>query len=169
MNKNLLAFWLSACFVFGLDRITKVWAERSLVPGEKVPGIAGWYDWSLYYNPGAAGGIFSGHTEFLITVSALAVLALVWYMKKGGHDGNLWLQVGLGLMLGGALGNLFDRVFYHHVIDFINPIGESYIFNIADKGIRYGLYLGLVGLIVSRRNLKRAAKKHAAPEQTLEQ
>lgn len=170
MNKNLLVFWLSACFVFGLDRVTKVWAERTLALGEKVTGIEGWYEWSLYYNPGAAGGIFSGHVEFLITVSALAVFSLVWFMKKGVHDSNAWLQIGLGLMLGGALGNLFDRVFYHHVIDFINPIGESYIFNIADKGIRWGLYLGLVGLWLSRRNLKRAAKKQvSSSERTLEQ
>ncbi|ASS75899.1 signal peptidase II [Tumebacillus algifaecis] len=169
MNKNLLVFWLSASFVFAFDRVTKVWAERTLTLGEKVPGIDGWYEWSLFYNPGAAGGIFSGHLEFLITVSALAVIALVGFMVKGRHDRNLWLQIGLGLMLGGALGNLFDRVFYQHVIDFINPIGESHIFNIADKGIHWGLYLCLLGLWLSRRKLNKAAQASAPEQQRLEQ
>ncbi|MFD2170854.1 signal peptidase II [Tumebacillus lipolyticus] len=162
MNRSQLVFWISTCFVFAVDRVTKVWAERTLQVGESVPGIDGWYDWTLYYNPGAAGGIFSGQLGFLIIVSSLAILALIWYMRKGQHDNNLVLQLGLGMMLGGAIGNLFDRVFYGHVIDFINPIDKSYIFNLADKGIRYGLYLGLIGLLLVSWKRRRAAKRLAA-------
>lgn len=153
MSVRHLLFWLVACIVFGLDRITKVWAETRLTLGRSVPGIEGWYEWTLYYNPGAAGGIFSGYVELLILISLAAAAGIILYVYKGAHDANLWLMLGLGLMLGGTAGNLFDRVMYHHVIDFINPVGETYIYNIADKAIRWGLYVSLVGLWLARRKV----------------
>jgi len=153
VSKSYSLFWLAACFVFALDRVTKRWAEHSLRLEESQPGIDGWYQWTLHYNPGAMGGILSGQIGFLILISCLTVAFILWFVHKGPHNRNLWLMIGFGLMIGGALGNLFDRVLYHHVIDFIHPVGETYIYNIADKGIRWGLYLGLFGLWKSNRRL----------------
>jgi signal peptidase II len=151
MNRKYLLFWLTACLVFALDRITKIWAETSLFLGDSVPGIPGWYEWTLYHNHGAAGGLLHGQVELLVFISVLALTLILWYLYKGNPNANWWIILGLGLMTGGALGNLFDRVFYHYVIDFINPVGRPYIYNIADKGIRWGLYLSLFGLWRTRK------------------
>lgn len=151
MRKNYALFWLAASLIFALDRVTKVWAESTLSLGESVPGIRDWYEWTLYHNTGAAGGVLSGHVELLIFISVIAIAGILWFVHRGDHDANVWLLTGLGLMIGGALGNLFDRVCYHYVIDFIDPVSRDYIYNIADKGIRWGLYLGIFGLWRSRR------------------
>lgn len=142
-------FWLSCLFVFGLDRATKIWAESSLQLHESVPAILGAVQWTLMHNPGAAGGILQGYIELLIAISTLAVLMIVWYVYKGPHDRNLCLLLGLGFMCGGTLGNLFDRIFFQYVIDFIDPIGGNVVYNIADKGIRWGMYLTLAGFAVA--------------------
>jgi signal peptidase II len=139
--------------VFALDRVTKIWAESRLYLGDHVAGIPGWYDWTLYHNPGAAGGLLHGHIELLVLISVLAIASILWYLYKGKPNANWWMILGLGLMTGGALGNLFDRVFYQYVIDFISPVDRTYIYNIADKGIRWGLYLSLFGLWRSRKRV----------------
>ncbi|PWK11590.1 signal peptidase II [Tumebacillus permanentifrigoris] len=158
MERNYLFFWLSACLVFAVDRLTKVWAERNLQLGDSVTGIDGWYQWTLYHNPGAAGGIWSGHSGWLALISILAVLGILWFIYRGPHDRNLLLLLGLGLMFGGALGNLYDRVLYAYVIDFIDPVGKTYVYNLADKGIRWGLYLSIIGLWCSGRTLAKESQ-----------
>jgi signal peptidase II len=149
MSRRGLLSGLMAAVVFALDRITKMWAVATLPYGEDVPGIASWVEWNLHYNPGAQGGMMSGQVEVLIAISAMATAALVWFVLWGPRKCNVWLQVGLGAMLGGTLGNLFDRVFYQHVIDFIHVVGSDVIFNVADKGIRWGLYCSFVGLLAA--------------------
>jgi len=151
--KSCMLFWLSASFLFGVDRYTKQLATAHLEPEERVTGIAGWYDWVLHYNPGATGGVFSGQSPLLILISSIAVLILIGFALRGGTNGSLWLMLGLGLMLGGTLGNLFDRILVGAVIDFIQPIGDNVIYNLADKGIRWGLFLSLFGLWRSQRAL----------------
>lgn len=151
-------FWLPVCFVFAIDRITKLWVSHTLRVGESVIGIPHWYRWTLYHNPGAAGGIFSDHLGVLIAIALVAVVGIVWFIYRGPHNANVWLFMGLGLMMGGAVGNLFDRLVFRYVIDFIDPIGGTYIYNLADKGIRYGLYLGLFGLWRSGRMIAKESK-----------
>ena len=156
-------FWLSCLFVFGLDRATKEWAERSLPYHESVPGVEGLVQWTLLHNPGAAGGLLHGYVELLIAISTLAVLMIVWYAYKGPHDRNLCVLLGLGLMCGGTLGNLFDRIFFQYVIDFIDPIGGTFVYNIADKGIRWGMYLSLAGFVLAElRKLIEQRRKNMA-------
>lgn len=153
MKGSYWFFWLSAVFVFGFDRLTKIWAQSALTLGDSVVGVKGWYDWTLFHNDGAAGGIWSGHTDWLALISIMAGVAILWFIYKGPHDRNRWLLLGLGLLFGGALGNLYDRLFYHYVIDFIDPVGANYIYNLADKGIRWGLYVSILGLWLSGKRL----------------
>ncbi|KEO83215.1 signal peptidase II [Tumebacillus flagellatus] len=158
MKGSYLFFWLTASLVFGLDRLTKIWAESTLTLGNSVVGLDGWYHWTLYHNPGAAGGLWSGHADWLALISILAGLAILWFIYRGPHDRNIWLLLGLGLMFGGALGNLYDRLFYQYVIDFIDPVGANYIYNLADKGIRWGLYLAVLGLWFSGKRLAKESQ-----------
>jgi len=144
MTWRHLFFWCTASVGFGVDRVTKIWAERTLPLDTPVPGLPG-YEWYLHYNEGAAGGL-DVPLGLLIGIGISAVLLLTWFAWAGRHDRNVWLLSGLGLMLGGTLGNLFDRVLLHAVIDFIHPIHDTVIYNVADKCIWWGLYLAVFGL-----------------------
>jgi len=92
-------------------------------------------------NTGAAFGILQGSTLFLIIVSCVAVLAITAYLR--------YYPFALALILGGTIGNLIDRVFLGHVIDFID-VGFWPVFNIADSANTVGVIL-LVWQLLRRR------------------
>jgi len=133
MSKKL--FLISSGALFALDRLVKcLWADaqRTLIPG--VIALHG------TRNTGMAFGLFSGRTLPLILLSAALLLGLVWYVKT--HAQSRLEQLGLGLMVGGALGNLFDRIAYGHVIDMLELLFfDFFIFNVADVGITLGALL----------------------------
>ena len=133
MSKKL--FLISSGALFALDRLVKcLWADaqRTLIPG--VIALHG------TRNTGMAFGLFSGRMLPLILLSAALLLGLVWYVKT--HAQSRLEQLGLGLMVGGALGNLFDRIAYGHVIDMLELLFfDFFIFNVADVGITLGAVL----------------------------
>lgn len=124
--------------LYAADRITKHWAEASLVVGDAVPVIGGLLSWSLHYNPGAA---FSMGTRFTIGLSLLSVLVLVGLVFVAAPRVRSWLAaLAVGALLAGVAGNLTDRLFgapgplRGHVVDFIAVRGFA-IFNVADMAI----------------------------------
>lgn len=126
---------LVALAVFALDRWTKLWALSHLALGSSQPVIGRLVTWTLIENSGAAFGLFSGATFAFIIAAVLAVGALLYALRT--RPG--WLvQVGIGGLLGGALGNLYDRIVMHRVVDFIDVHVWPYIFNVADIGITLG-------------------------------
>jgi len=139
---KFLAFLL-ALVVLGLDQWTKNVAEASLhynFPVEVLPVL----DWTLRYNPGAAFSFLAdagGWQRWFFTVIAgsVSVALVVWIAKLKTHEKIL--GVGLALVLGGALGNLYDRIVLGHVVDFISfHWNDAYFpaFNIADTAISVG-------------------------------
>ncbi|MFT7406292.1 signal peptidase II [Zhongshania sp.] len=148
-------FWLLvATAVVVLDQITKYFANTMLdyaSPVEIFPVL----NITLHYNPGAAFSFLSdagGWQRWLFSVIALAVSAYicVWLMRLRREQ---WLlSLALALVLGGALGNLWDRLFLGYVIDFVSVHwGDSYFptFNIADAGISVGACLLLLDMVVN--------------------
>lgn len=142
-------FWLVlviAVAVILLDQGTKWWAETSLEPGVSVPFIGELIRFQLVYNPGAA---FSIGTDFtwifaiLAALGAVAVVGFAWRVRSWA-----W-AVSLGLLLGGAITHLGDRLFREpgfgigHVVDFI-AYGNWFIGNVADIAIFAGAVLLLV-------------------------
>jgi len=127
-----------------LDQVTKVWALNALTPGDPVDVIGPWIRLNLIRNPGAAFSLGDGST-WLLTVVSLAILA--WVVVAARKVGNLPWAIALGLLLGGALGNLMDRLLREpgpgrgHVVDFIDYFGW-FIGNVADIAI-----VGAAGLI----------------------
>tara|TARA_R110001592_G_scaffold315880_5_gene592053 strand:- start:7781 stop:8305 length:525 start_codon:yes stop_codon:yes gene_type:complete len=148
-------FWLLvAATVIVLDQITKYFANTMLdyaSPVEILPVL----NITLHYNPGAAFSFLSdagGWQRWFFSVIALAVSAYicVWLMRL--RRDQWLLSLALALVLGGALGNLWDRLFLGHVIDFISVHWEdSYFptFNIADAGISVGAGLLLLDMVVN--------------------
>ena len=141
-----LAFWPALGIVACGDFITKRIAEATLAPHVPHPLVGDWVRFTLLYNTGAALNISLG--EFSrVGLSAIAVMMLAvlyrMYRQLAAHDA--WQAVALGLIAGGALGNLLDRIrSANGVVDFID-VGTSgwrfYTFNVADAGVTVGAVL----------------------------
>ncbi len=147
--------------LLGADRVTKILAERTLAFGDSVPLIPGFFQLTRVHNTGMAFGMLDdvaiGSKAWILTgVSAALIGVIVWFAVKAGPLSR-WTAAGLTLMLAGALGNMWDRIAYGHVVDFLDAyIGEAHwpVFNIADATICAG-----VGLLI----LESVAEFRGAP------
>ena len=143
---------LLALLVIGLDQWTKGLAQASLEYGRPL-GVLPVLDFSLHYNPGAAFSFLSSaggwqRWFFSAVAVAVSVLLVVWLSRL--RAGEWLLGLSLSLILGGALGNLWDRLALGHVVDFISVhYGGAYFpaFNLADSAITLGATLMIVDVI----------------------
>jgi signal peptidase II len=137
-GRRALTLYGIAAVVLALDRITKVLAERDLQDGpvELIPGVL---DLRYTTNPGGAFGLFGGIPWLFVAISAAVIVAIVLASRRLPATAS---AVGLGLVLGGAMGNLIDRAirgpgFSGEVVDFID-LQVWPIFNLADSAIVVG-------------------------------
>jgi signal peptidase II len=137
-GRRALTLYGIAAAVLALDRFTKVLAERNLQDGpvELIPGVL---DLRYTTNPGGAFGLFGGIPWLFVAISAAVVVAIVLASRRLPTTAS---GVGLGLVLGGAIGNLIDRAirgpgFSGEVVDFID-LQVWPIFNVADSAIVIG-------------------------------
>jgi len=141
---------LIAVIVVLLDQLTKWWVVEFISPWQPVPILDGFFQLVHWRNSGAAWGIFRDYNAVLAVISVLTVLALYWFRHSFGIERPAagWA---LGLISGGIIGNVIDRVRLHCVVDFLDfHIGEHHwpAFNLADSAICAGVVLYF---IVSRR------------------
>jgi len=148
-HPQLKWLWISMTVII-LDQATKQIAEARLIPHQPV-NLFPYFDWYLTYNTGAAFSFLAsagGWQRWLFTVIAIVISAvIVQWLRKLPTEETL-TAISLSLILGGAIGNLIDRVYLGHVIDYIQVWLGSYpwpAFNIADAAIS----VGAVMLIVS--------------------
>ena len=148
-----------------LDQLTKMIVDRTMSLHQSIPIIDGLFNLTYVRNTGAAFGIFAGSHEafrlpFLILVSVLA-LGFVVVMLKRLRDEETGLITALSLIIGGAIGNLIDRVLYGEVIDFLDFYWSNYhwpAFNVADSCITIGVLITLFYLIKAKGEDPFAAK-----------
>ena len=132
-----------AAVVLVLDIVTKVLAVRLLTPGQPVSIIGDTVTWTLVRNSGAAFSMATGYTWVLTLVATGVVFGIIW---MGRRLVSPWWAIGLGMILGGAMGNLVDRFFRSpgplrgHVVDFLS-IGWWPVFNVADPSVVGGAIL----------------------------
>lgn len=152
---RLCVVWGTALVWTALDQLVKQWALSALWSGEREV-ISGLLWFNLVRNPGAAFGLFPGGKGFFVAIGVLLIGVGVWApLVMGGKRFNLGL-VGLGVLVGGGVGNLMDRLFRGgQVVDFID-FRFWPIFNFADMGIVIGTGLVFVYLV---RNLFRPEAK----------
>lgn len=146
----LLACYLGVVIV---DRATKFWALATLSPGRSVP-LTSFLDATLVFNRGAAFGVGAGLTPVLIGIRLLVALGVFWAVRSIPGIGGLG-AASLGLIGGGALGNLIDHFAYGHVVDFLD-LGWFPVFNIADCGIVVGGIVLAVVVLLAERSSGRA-------------
>lgn len=159
--------WIAAA-MFALDRLTKWVVEGQLALGESVPVWPGVFHLTHIRNPGAAFGILPNQTVFFIVVT-LVVIAVIIYLGPKAKNYPV-LRLALGLQLGGALGNLVDRLRYGSVTDFLD-FRVWPVFNIADSAIVVGGILLAYYLLrtENREEPRSQQKEHMGKEAVLEQ
>lgn len=130
-----MRFWITLSAVFLLDQVSKAWIAGRFSVGESHTLVEGCLWLTYIRNPGASFGMLQGQTWLFLGLAMVMVLALVYYHVK--YHPESWLQYSLGLMAGGSLGNMLDRLRYRAVQDFID-LGWWPVFNLADTAITVG-------------------------------
>ena len=134
-----------AAAAFGADQITKRIARDSLRVGESWPPD-GFFRFTHGTNSGTAFGLFPDQTLLLTIASVIAIGFIIYFHRA--HGGRDWIsKLTIGLLLGGAFGNLIDRVVAGEVTDFID-VGPWPIFNLADSSIVVGIVLLVARLLL---------------------
>lgn len=124
-----------------VDRLTKIWAIKSLSSGKEIVIIRNIFSFQYLENRGAAWGIFQNKLVFLSTLTFVVVCMMIFYLIKKRPSSRL-LRASLSMVIGGALGNLYDRTIYHKVVDFIlfhyKDVYNFPTFNVADMFVVVG-------------------------------
>ena len=141
-----MAIALTALLVFGLDTVSKWLVATRMAPGQSIPAIPGFFYITYVRNAGAAFGLLQHRTPLFVAVAVAVIALIVAYGRRLAHGSRL-LGVALGMLLGGAAGNLMDRVLYGQVIDFLDFRVWSFVFNVADSAIVVGAILFVLDLL----------------------
>jgi signal peptidase II len=152
-RRDLISIFITLS-VIGLDQITKWVVEQKMTLHQSIPIIPGLMNLTYVRNTGVAFGLFSSPDSglrsillFLLSLVAIAVIVLFWVKSRHAH---LALSGALALILGGALGNLLDRLRQGEVIDFIDVYWKDLhwpAFNVADSAITLGVIFLLIHLV----------------------
>jgi len=141
-------FYTLVIGVFVFDQVTKAIIRSSLSLGDSWPE-EGIFRIVHGLNTGSAFGLFAGFTNLLVVASIIGIVFILFVFLKQ-NNSVIWLRLSLGLIVGGALGNLFDRVKDGAVVDFIS-VGWWPAFNIADSSISVGMCLLLVTMLLGEK------------------
>lgn len=145
--------------LFILDRASKVWARHSLAPEGSVQ-VLPFFHLTYVENTGAAWGILHGNNTLLIGVS-IALLGGLLYLRRTWPRENLWSHYGMALVAGGALGNLYDRIRFGCVVDYLDFLVWP-VFNLADSCITVGAVCLAWGMHLADREAAKAKDKPPA-------
>ena len=149
---------MPALIVVIVDQISKWLIFNLLKPNQIYPVINGFFNLALVKNKGVAFGIFNQSRSgflfyFLIAITILAIgVIILFFFRTKNHE--KWLTVGLSLILGGAAGNLIDRLRLRYVIDFLDFFFKNYhwpSFNIADSAITIGTFWIMFNIIIMNK------------------
>jgi signal peptidase II len=147
MGSGRIAFAVVALLVFALDRVTKSLVMAQIPFGTEVPVLGRALGIANVHNSGAAFGILPAGSVFFLLASIVVAIGLVVYVAR--TPSNVWTDAVLGLIMGGTLGNGYDRIMFGTVTDFIN-FHFWPVFNVADAAIS----VGVVGLIAGHLRRK---------------
>ncbi len=161
-----MGFYLLALAIVLTDQVSKAIVVRSMRLGQSVPIVPGYFDLTFVLNPGAAFSLFATLPEgirnpFFILISVAAAVLIVAYRARHLRQHPL-ASVSLGLILGGAVGNLIDRVRYGVVVDFLDVHVHQYhwpVFNVADSAISVGVTLLLIEMLLEWRQERKGASR----------
>ncbi len=165
-SRRATSIWLAvAATVYVLDQASKEWAIRALRDGLPRQVVGDWLQFRLTFNPGAA---FSMGTGYTLVLTGIALAVIVVCIKLAGRLGSAGWAGALGLLLGGALGNVTDRIFRPpaplrgHVVDFLE-LPHWPVFNVADSAI---CLAAAAFVVLSLRGIRLDGSRESAPKTT---
>lgn len=135
LSKTGMIFPILALIIVLLDQASKLWITSHLAPGQSFP--LGFILITYVRNSGAAFGLLANQNLLIIFAVLIGVAAIILYYAYPPFQTN-WTRVSLGLLLGGAVGNLVDRLRFGFVVDFID-LRVWPVFNVADSAITTGI------------------------------
>lgn len=141
----------AAAIAVFFDQLTKAIVRRTVATRGAVEVVRGYFEISYAENSGAAFGMFRGRNNIFIVISFAAFVFIFAYYRQ--FRESIWMKISLGLLLGGALGNLIDRIVFQHVTDFIRVrwwflhLRWWPAFNIADASVCVGAAMLIVGML----------------------
>lgn len=168
LHPSRLALWVLAAVIIIADRLSKAWIVANLseyVSTDVWAWLAPVASFTRLPNTGVAFGMFPQLGNVFKILSAVVIVAIIFFHRT--VEPEDWLtHIALGFMVGGATGNLIDRLTYGHVVDFIDlnfwPFGSFAIFNIADASIVIGVFLLLIVVWVQERQAARVERTESS-------
>jgi len=158
----LVWLWLSA-FIVALDQLAKWFVVSHFALFEILP-VGPLLNVTRLHNEGAAFGLLAQaggwQRWFFLALAGVIGVAIVWWLRSLPARGNPWLSIGLAMILGGALGNAYDRFVQGHVVDFLHfHLGEWFFpaFNVADIGITTGAIMLVIDALMHTQRTKAKA------------
>ncbi len=134
-------YWI-IILTLSMDQLLKYFIRNFMDYGQSIPIINGFFQLTSHRNPGAAWGIFSGQKIFLISIAIIVIAISLIYTRK---VTDRLTRVAFGLFIGGAIGNVIDRLFFGEVTDMFEVTFINYpIFNTADVFLVSGVVLFLI-------------------------
>ena len=137
-----------------LDQLSKYAVVKYLKGKNPYIIIKNFFQLNYVENSGAAFGILQNRKVFFIVITSIVIISITFFLFKNSHNLNKWMKIALVMLMGGAIGNLIDRVRFSYVIDFISiRFGNSYdfpVFNIADMFIVAGTFLIMVMVVFNK-------------------
>ena len=141
---------------FAIDRTAKILTKLFVEPKGSITVLENIFSFTYVENTGAAHGILQGQRWLLIAATCIVCILIIWFLIKNYNRTTKLLRVASGLILAGAFGNLFDRVFYGYVIDMMQVTFIEYpVFNPADNMLVIGvILLGIYILFFDKEFIK---------------
>lgn len=142
--------WLIGLAVFIFDQLAKKYISKSLALGSSIPVIKNIFHLTLVHNTGVAFGLFKNQQVFFIIITSIVILYIALALFLNRKQNSLSSRIAFGLILGGACGNLFDRLRLGFIVDFFD-FRIWPVFNIADSAITLGIFLLAILTVAGRR------------------
>ena len=163
----MLLVYLLALLSVAADQVTKRMVELQLKPLRDVPLIDGVLHFTYTENTGAAFGMFPGGRWVFIVASILAIIGIAIYLARKTAPIHKLEVLALGLIMGGAVGNLIDRILFKYVTDFIYVKAINFArFNVADACVSVGAVLLCVYIFFYHEKYINRLKKNTLPEES---
>ncbi len=142
MRKKIITIFLTGLLIIILDQLTKFFIRKNFHLNESFPIIKNTLHLTYVTNTGSAFSLFQGFNLFFIVFSVIAIIAILYSIQKI-KENEKWIQLSVGLLLGGTVGNLADRLALGSVVDFID-FRIWPVFNIADSAITVSVILLII-------------------------
>ncbi|MBD3181196.1 signal peptidase II [Candidatus Poribacteria bacterium] len=160
--KSSLPMVITAVLVIALDQVTKEIIRNTVAIRGTIQVIKGFLQITYAENTGAAFGMFRGKNNVFIIIGIIAIIFILLYYRQ--FRSSTWMRISLGFLLGGAVGNMIDRIVFHYVTDFIRVrwwflrLRWWPSFNVADAAVLIGASMLIIGMFIESKNIPQTEK-----------